>query len=64
MKPNCYDCEYRRSVPGDAHSSCVAVGAEVTGKETGIRRGWFWWPWNFDPVWLEECNGFKEKDKT
>lgn len=24
----------------------------------GIRMGWFMWPFNFDPVWLEECRGF------
>lgn len=22
-KPNCYECQYRRNVPGDAHSRCV-----------------------------------------
>ena len=21
-KPNCYECIYRRNIPGDAHSSC------------------------------------------
>jgi len=23
MKPNCYDCQHRRDLPGDAHSRCV-----------------------------------------
>lgn len=27
----------------------------------GIEKGWFMWPTNFDPVWLENCDGFKEK---
>lgn len=22
MKPNCYDCKYRGSIPGDCHSEC------------------------------------------
>ena len=22
MKPNCYNCIYRRNIPGDAHSIC------------------------------------------
>lgn len=22
-KPNCYECQYRRSIPGDCHSKCV-----------------------------------------
>jgi hypothetical protein len=25
----------------------------------GQRMGWFMWPVNFDPVWLENCDGFK-----
>lgn len=23
MKPNCYDCKWRRGIAGDAHSQCV-----------------------------------------
>lgn len=92
QKPNCYDCKFRREVPGSAHSSCAhpVVGANddpfgnmmaifasvgrvnpvisqkaeklnVTGNATGIRRGWFCWPWNFDPVWLESCDGFEAR---
>lgn len=34
----------------------------IKGHSTGIRRGWFNWPMNFDPVWLEECDGFSKKD--
>lgn len=35
----------------------------IQGNETGIRRGWFMWPANFDPVWLKSCGGFEPKDK-
>ena len=35
----------------------------VKGKPHGIRNGWFAWPVNFDPVWLEKCNGFTAKEK-
>ena len=62
MKNKCYECEHRRSVPGDAHSSCANKGAKVKGKEHGKKNGWFAWPYNFDPVWLEECDGFKGKE--
>ena len=62
-KPNCNECEYCRNIPGDCHKSCVAIGSTVKGNEVGIKRGWFTWPWNFDPVWLIECNGFKLKSK-
>jgi hypothetical protein len=30
----------------------------VVGSPHGIRNGWFNWPYNFDPVWLEECDGY------
>ena len=85
-KPNCYNCIYRGTIPGDAHSRCnhpkvkidknefsamvdvfagktreAAKELDIRGNALGIRRGWFMWPANFDPVWLENCNGFKNK---
>jgi len=95
-KPNCYECEYRGTLPGDCHSKCLhpkvkevvedplatlmsmmrgplpippSVGAQlnIKGNSHGIQKGWFNWPVNFDPVWLESCDGFTEKagqDKT
>ena len=32
----------------------------VVGNAHGIRHGWFNWPFNFDPTWLESCDGFEE----
>lgn len=61
-KPNCYKCIYRRSVPGDCHSSCANEYARVTGDAHGIRSGWFFHPYNFDPIWLKECDGYKSKE--
>lgn len=34
----------------------------IKGAPRGIQKGWFNWPWNFDPVWLENCNGFEQKE--
>jgi hypothetical protein len=31
----------------------------VVGDEHGIKKGWFGWPFNFDPTWLVECDGFE-----
>jgi len=44
--------------------SFSAGGAElnIRGNPHGIKRGWFSWPYNFDPVWLENCDGFEEKE--
>ena len=33
----------------------------ISGNAHGIKSGWFYWPINFDPVWLESCNGFEAK---
>ena len=30
----------------------------------GVRNGWASWPYNFDPTWLNACNGFKKKAVT
>ena len=90
LKPSCYKCEYRRDVPGSAHSACghpealysakrvllQILDGPIEGRGTtrldsgtmkiaankhGIRSGWFMWPFNFDPIWLEECSGFAQK---
>ena len=48
-------------IPGDAHSGCSNSSAKVHGDNYGIRSGWFMWPLSFDPAWLVNCTGFKEK---
>jgi len=57
----CYGCAYRKEIPGDAHSRCAFdwMKHDVEGLATicaqasphGIRRGWFAFPFNYDPVW-------------
>lgn len=60
-KPNCYDCVHRRGLAGDCHSRCANRSASVVGNRHGERNGWFYWPINFDPIWLESCTGFEAK---
>ncbi len=36
---------------------------KVVGVSHGVRMGWFGWPLNFDPTWLEHCDGFKAKEQ-
>lgn len=36
----------------------------VKGAKTGIRGGWFHYPIDFDPVWVESCTGFEAKQST
>ena len=35
----------------------------IEGNPQAIQKGWFNWPWNFDPVWLENCDGFEPKER-
>ena len=41
-----------------------AITLNIKGSAHGIRNGWFNWPFNFDPVWLESCNGFKNRGEV
>lgn len=41
--------------------SRAARELQIKGDEHGIRHGWFIWPVNFDPTWLEHCDGFTAK---
>lgn len=62
MSGKCYGCKHRRNVPGDCHSSCANPVALAIGDSYGIEKGWFFHPFNFDPVWLKYCDGY-EKEK-
>ena len=64
MMDECYACEHRRDVPGDCHIQCVNPDPAMTGNEHGIRRGWFYYPLLFDPVWkTKDCANFSAKGK-
>lgn len=41
----------------------VKSGIKVKGNPTGIKNGWFSWPFDFDPTWLESCTGFTPIEK-
>lgn len=35
----------------------------IKANETGVNGGWFMFPFDFDPVWLDNCDGYTKKDK-
>ena len=43
-----------------APPSPSAAALNVKGDPHGIQNGWFSWPWNFDPTWLQSCDGFEQ----
>jgi len=57
----CYHCQHRRELPGNAHSSCaLSTMAPPVFHDLGLDMGWADWPFNFDPVWLQWCDGFEK----
>lgn len=83
-KNKCYNCAYRGSIPGDAHSSCnnplikgedrikismlslhdpsyfnkiLQMNFNFQVSHHAIMSGYFCFPSNFDPVWIEgDCS--------
>lgn len=41
----------------------AATKLKIKANFHGIKNGWFNWPHNFDPAWLENCEGFSEVKK-
>ena len=60
-KTSCGSCKHIRSVSGNCHVLCSKVDITMTGKEHGIKNGWFAYPFNFDPIWrTSECASYEE----
>uniref|UniRef100_A0A6M3LL24 Uncharacterized protein n=1 Tax=viral metagenome TaxID=1070528 RepID=A0A6M3LL24_9ZZZZ len=69
---NCYKCGYKGENPGSAHIRCKynwrnSKLEAPSGNPHGIRNGWYIFPVNFDPTWMQtDCPAFSatvnEKD--
>ena len=46
-----------------SHMSLVVAGQSlnIIGNPHGVANGWFFWPANFDPIWLQNCDGYEEQ---
>ncbi len=68
MATICEKCLFKgRTVPGSSHHISCNFGMmfpqfisfqEILVKLNphGVRNGWALWPFNFDQIWIEECN--------
>lgn len=57
----CYDCKYKRSVPGNAHIRCSMPDPDMKGEAHCIKHGWFYYPERFDPdCKTVNCANFEE----
>jgi hypothetical protein len=94
-KTNCYNCKFKGTVPGSAHSRCNAIRESLSNEsessrlemllagnlvsmtisegdakgepivklnEHGVKNGWACWPLDFDPIWVDDCKFYKEKE--
>lgn len=41
----------------------IIDGFNIEANQHGINNGWFNWPFNFDPTWLENCDKCSEPEK-
>ena len=46
----------------DTDIDAAVAKLDIQATYHGIKNGWFVWPYNFDPVWLNKCLGFVEKE--
>lgn len=60
-KEECWDCVNRRPVAGSFHISCAKPDFSIKANIVGVRKGWFFYPYNFDPVWKESlCQNWED----
>ena len=63
MPDDCYKCAHRRTIPGDAHTRCERdfQGLKLPRLDPhGVRMGWCFFPFNFDPIWVGPCEGYQK----
>lgn len=72
---NCHKCIHSRSNMhvNSAHIQCVFYWANYKkkkylhpkGSEHAIKNGWWDFPYDYDPIWMEEdCPNFTEKQQS
>jgi hypothetical protein len=57
----CRSCKFMQQLSFTHHIECTKKNIIVSGSTHGINNGWFLFPFNFDPIWLEGCSGFRPK---
>jgi len=60
-RPDCYACIHHKELPVNARIECRANRATVEGHPLAHKHGWFNYPLNFDPLWVQNCDSFMPK---
>lgn len=67
---NCSECKYSKKIDYDSHLQCTVLltksylnikELKVETSEHGVKNGWCFWPFNFDPIWINSCNFYERK---
>lgn len=63
VQTKCYECKHKENLSYTHHVACAKPCANVTGSPHGIRKGWFMYPLEFDPVWMTtQCSTFESAE--
>lgn len=63
-RKQCSNCKHKRRVPGNAHIACAKPDPAMKGDAHGIKNGWWYYPFLFDPVWnLTLCANHEPVDE-
>lgn len=60
-KASFYSLIYVMSLP-ELTEDLIIPPLDIKANINGIKKGWFMWPLNFDPIWLIQCKGFEKND--
>lgn len=62
----CHNCNNSEIAIGSGHHIfCKNPDREMTANPHGIRNGWCFYPFNFDPIWLtKQCSNYSDKEIT
>lgn len=59
----CYSCTHKKEVPGNCHIKCNKPDKNMVGDSHGIKNGWFYYPFLFDPVWKKKlCENYQNHE--
>ena len=47
---------------GRVGAVCSSNAMGVSLNPHGIKNGWCYWPFNFDPIWVNSCNSYDPKN--
>ena len=59
----CHNCRHKKKISGDAHIECSFPWKEQRKPQLTrtFALQWFLFPFNFDPLWGDNCDVFEKR---